>query len=73
VEKKNATKCYQKYLDVPSCVLVESKVKDSNGVFGYTEKYLKTIIYTSNPHEYHNKFVKVMPTQIKENYLIAYY
>ncbi len=72
IEKENMKKCYTQYINTNSKVLVEQYRTDIGAYFGYTEKYLKTLIY-SRQEGLHNKLLTINPVRVEDDYLIAFY
>ncbi|MFN7181924.1 MAG: radical SAM protein, partial [Planctomycetota bacterium] len=70
VEKENMQRCYTQYLNMKCRILVEKFIEKERAYFGYTDKYLKTLVYSNNGN-LHNKFIDIIPTVLKEGYLIA--
>lgn len=72
IEEKNLNKYYQQFLNTQCHILIEQFSHKKNAYFGYTERYLKTLLYSSTPENLHNRFITTTPHSIKNKYLICY-
>lgn len=72
IEEKNQYKYYSQFIGVAVNVLVEQFNPGKNAYFGYTERYLKTLIYTSRDKNLHNQFLTLKPCSIDDKHLICY-
>ncbi len=72
IEEKNQNQYYQQFLNKECIILTERFHPEKSSYFGYTERYLKAMIYVKDNNNLHNKFIRVKPHHIENKHLISY-